>query len=105
MARFRVLYLAEEKTEAYRSKAPRKAPYVLTRSHYRDGPEVSGESPYEVWRALRQNRELAAPDAAKPIDVGDALEADGRLLVCNYWGFDPAQWRGAPSGKAGAKPA
>ena len=97
MARFRVLYLDEKKCEAYRSQAPRKSPYVLTRSNYRDGPEVSAESPYQAWRMLRDGPERALPSGFKPIAVGDALEAEGRLLVCNFWGFDPAEWRIASS--------
>lgn len=103
MVRFRVLYLAEEKCEPYRSQSPKKPPYLLTRSNYRDGPEVSAESPYEVWQALRGHPEFPVPSGSKPIAVGDALEAEGRLLVCNYWGFDPAEWRSAPPRSANSK--
>ena len=103
MARFRVLYLDETKCKAYQSKAPRKPPYVLTRSNYRDGPEVSAQTPYEAWQMLRDDPERAAPGGAKPMAVGDALEAEGRLLVCNFWGFDPAKWRGGSSKGARGK--
>ena len=97
MVRFRVLYLVRDRIESYRSQVPRKPPYILTRSHYLDGPEVSAESPYEVWQELRESPEACRAGRSKPMAVGDALEADGLLLVCNYWGFDPAQWRVAAS--------
>lgn len=97
MPRFRALYLDDRKVSSFRSQAPRKAPYVLTRSHYRDGPEVQASSPYQAWRRLRgdgaRNGELA-----QPFEVGDALETDEGLLLCNHWGFDAAQWRTPPTG-------
>jgi hypothetical protein len=40
---------------------------------------------YDAWRLLREGGE--------PLEVGDLLEAEGgRLSICKYVGFEPAQW-------------
>ncbi len=64
----------------------------MRRSHYEDGPEITASSPYEVWQRLREQSKVGEADAPRPIGVGDALETGDRLLVCNYWGFEPAEW-------------
>ena len=95
MPRFRILYLAAERGEAFRARPLGKPPYVLRRSHYEDGPEVSAHSPYALWCELRTQRESDVPDAQRPVDVGDVLEAGEQLLLCNFSGFDAAEWREA----------
>ena len=92
MTRFRILYLSSAKSEAFRSRAPRKAPYVLRRSHYEEGPEVSADNPYELWRLFRESPVDGGPEAPKPLGIGDVLETSEGLLLCNFWGFDPAEW-------------
>ncbi len=103
MANFRILYLAENKGEAFRAKAPGKPPYTLKRSHYEDGPEVSAESPYALWERLRDPTDAHVAGFPRPFGIGDALETGDGLLICNYWGFDPAEWRDAshPDGSEG----
>lgn len=93
MARIRIFHLVAEKAEAFRTRAPRKPPYLLHRSHYEEGPEVSADSPYALWQELRDEGESESPAKRKTLDVGDALQFDNQLLLCNYWGFDPAEWR------------
>ena len=40
---------------------------------------------YDAWRLLREQ--------GAPLEVGDALESDaGRISICKYVGFEPAQW-------------
>jgi hypothetical protein len=40
---------------------------------------------YDAWKLLR--------DSGDALQVGDLLEAeDGRLRICKYVGFEPAQW-------------
>ncbi|MCY4536348.1 MAG: hypothetical protein OXB91_13360 [Bryobacterales bacterium] len=104
MTSFRIMYLAADAGEAFRDKSPRKPPFVLRRSHYEAGPEVAAESPYELWRTLRQQSERGEADVPRPIEVGDALETPGGVLLCNYWGFDAAEWFGAeePEGHVAA---
>ncbi|MDE0124551.1 MAG: hypothetical protein OXN97_08250 [Bryobacterales bacterium] len=92
MPRFRVFHLVADRSEAFRSKAPAKPPYVLRRFHYEDGPVVSADSPYALWKEMRGHGGPHSPAPHRRVDVGDAVEADGQLLLCNYWGFDPAQW-------------
>ncbi len=99
MPRFRILYLAAERGEAFRARPLGKPPYVLRRSHYEDGPEVSADSPYALWSELRKQRESDVPDAQRPVDVGDVLEAGDQLLLCNYSGFDAAEWHEAAAAR------
>ena len=93
MPRIRIFHLVAEKAEAFRDKAPRKPPYILHRSHYEEGPELSADSPYALWQELRDEGESESPTKRRALDVGDALQFDNQLLLCNYWGFDPAEWR------------
>ena len=51
--------------------------------------ELSGEidalHEYDSWKQLRESNSA--------LQVGDLLEAeDGRLRICKYVGFEPAQW-------------
>ena len=92
MTRFRILYLSSAKSEAFRSRAPRKAPYVLRRSHYQEGPEVSADNPYELWKRFRESPVDGGPEVPKPLGIGDVLETSESLLLCNFWGFDRAEW-------------
>ena len=100
MTSFRILYLAADAAEAFRGKSPRKPPFVLRRSHYEAGPEVAAESPYELWRTLREQSEQGEVGIPRPIEVGDALETPGGVLLCNYWGFDAAEWFGPEESEA-----
>ena len=93
MTRFRILYLSPAKSEAFRSRAPKKAPYILRRSHYEAGSEIMAANPYELWGALRDAPEGDRPEAPKPLRIGDVLETSDGLLLCNFWGFDPAEWQ------------
>ena len=52
---------------------------------YEPGRQVEAANEYEAWKLL------LASDT--PLAVGDLLETeDGRLLICKYVGFEPAQW-------------
>src|SRR5947209_7001653 len=79
----------------YRMKdSPRQqfkwAPHVtgsatLKPRDYEQGGEVEAQHEYDAWRLLRESGEGLA--------VGDLLEGeDGRLRICKYVGFEPAQW-------------
>ena len=61
--------------------------------------EIEALHEYDAWKSLRESGEALA--------VGDLLEADaGRLSICKYVGFEPAQWvlpeLKAPAGAAPA---
>ena len=95
MTSFRILYLTAEAGERFRERSPRKAPFVLRRSHYENGPELTAEGPYDLWRRLREQSDGGEPSAPRPIEVGDALETADGVLLCNFWGFDAARWMDA----------
>jgi hypothetical protein len=47
--------------------------------------QVEGLNEYDAWRASRE--------AGDALQVGDLLEsADGRLRICKFVGFEPAEW-------------
>ena len=78
----------------YRMKdSPRQqfrwAPHVsgcasLKPKDYEPRGEIEALHEYDAWKILRE--------AGEPLAVGDLLEADGRLRVCKYVGFEPAEW-------------
>jgi len=79
----------------YRMKdSPRQqfrwAPHVsgaasLKPKDYEPGAAIDALHEYDAWRLLRE--------ANEPMQVGDLLETDdGRLRICKYVGFEPAQW-------------
>ena len=95
MTSFRILYLTADAGERFRERSPRKPPFVLRKSHYECGPELTAEGPYELWRRLREQSGGGERGSARPIEVGDALETADGLLLCNFWGFDAARWMDA----------
>ena len=74
--------------------APRQqfrwAPHVsgcasLKPKDYEQRGEIEALNEYEAWQVMR--------DSGDSLGVGDLLEAaDGRLRICKYVGFEPAQW-------------
>ena len=94
MPLYRILYRLPEHAAKFQEKPPRDPPYLLRESHYEEGLEVEAQTPYELWRKLQEQPETE--DSPRAIRVGDAVRTDGgELLVCNFWGFDPAEWRTA----------
>jgi len=88
----------------YRMKdSPRQqfrwAPHVsgcatLKPRDYEARGQVEALHEYDAWKILREGGE--------PLSVGDLLETeDGRLRVCKYVGFEPAEWL-QPEAKAAA---
>jgi hypothetical protein len=52
---------------------------------YEPQGEVEALHEYDAWRVLREQ--------GTPLEIGDMLEADsGRMSICKYVGFEPAQW-------------
>jgi len=57
---------------------------------------VEGLNEYDAWRAARES--------ADPLHVGDLLETeDGRLRICKFVGFEPAEWA-LPEPRQAAEP-
>jgi hypothetical protein len=98
MPLFRIYRMKESPRQQFRW-APHVsgAASVKPKDYERDG-EIEALHDYDAWRLLRdENRALV---------VGDLLEGeDGRLRICKYVGFDPAEWvlpeQKAHSGEAG----
>ncbi len=97
MPQFRVYYLTPERSEAFRGGTGGKPPYLLRRSHYTDGPVISASDPYVLWGALRDKQESGGAAPHKAVAVGDVLESEDGLLLCNFWGFERAEWREGPA--------
>ncbi|MGO9230092.1 MAG: hypothetical protein ACLQKA_12920 [Bryobacteraceae bacterium] len=58
--------------------------------------QVEGQNEYDAWRASRE--------AGESLQVGDLLESeDGRLRICKFVGFEPAEWV-LPEPKHAAEP-
>jgi len=52
---------------------------------YEPRGQIEARGEYDAWRLLREEN--------CPLEVGDLLETDsGRLSICKYVGFEPAQW-------------
>lgn len=52
---------------------------------YEQRGEIEASHEYEAWKLLRESGDA--------LTVGDLLESDGgRLSICKYVGFEPAQW-------------
>jgi hypothetical protein len=52
---------------------------------YEPRGEIAALNEYDAWKSLR--------DSGDALQVGDLLEGeDGRLRICKYVGFEPAQW-------------
>lgn len=62
---------------------------------YEQRGEIEALHEYDAWKSLRESGDGLA--------VGDLLEAEGRLSICKYVGFEPAQWV-LPEVKASSEP-
>ncbi len=63
---------------------------------YDQHSQLEAAHEYDAWRMLRESNQA--------LEVGDLLETeDGRLSICKYVGFEPAQWV-LPEPKAHAEP-
>ncbi len=63
---------------------------------YEQRGQIEAAHEYDAWRLLREQ--------GQALEVGDLLETEeGRLSICKYVGFEPAQWI-LPEPKAPAEP-
>ena len=74
----------------------------LKPKEYEARGEVDARHEYDAWQRMR--------DTGEPIAVGDLLETeDGRLRICKFVGFEPAEWalpepKSAAEGEPAAQP-
>ncbi len=92
MPSYRILLLVEKQVEPFRTRTPRTGKASLKPRYYEEGGVIEAEHPYEAWKRLQGER-AAAAGITRELGVGDVLlPDDGRPLLLNYWGFDPADW-------------
>ena len=52
---------------------------------YEQRDRIEAAHEYDAWRLLRES--------GQALEVGDLLETEeGRVSICKYVGFEPAQW-------------
>ena len=95
MAMYRVYRMKDAPRQQFRW-APHVAGAASVRAKdYEPSGEVQADSEYDAWSRLRAS--------ARPLDVGDLLEAEGGALrICKYVGFESASWA-VPEPKSAAQ--
>ena len=94
MARYRIFYLKDSHITSRKESSPKPKGALLQPRHYEDQGGLEAESPYDVWERLQG--EEAERRGIRKLGVGDAIETELReVLICNFWGFDRAEWRSA----------
>jgi hypothetical protein len=85
MPTFRVYRMKDSPRQQFRW-----APHVsgcasIKPKDYEPYGEIAALHEYDAWKLLRES--------GNALQVGDLLEAqDGRLRICKYVGFEPAEW-------------
>ena len=85
MAVYRIYRMKESPRQQFRW-----APHVsgcasLKPKDYEARGQIEALHEYDAWKILRETGD--------PLAVGDLLETeDGRLRICKYVGFEPAEW-------------
>ena len=103
MASFHIHRLKDHLRPGFRSAPHVSGAAVVKPRDYEAGEVVEEASPYAAFLALR--------DSARPLEVGDLLEAaDASLRICKFVGFEEAHWAqpeapAAPDPQEAASPA
>jgi hypothetical protein len=92
MPHYRILYLKDSEIDRFRQAAPKEQPYQLWLRHYEEAGQIEAPSAYAAWRELQEGG--AEERGIRKMGVGDVLDSPGQgPLLCNFWGFEEAQWR------------
>ena len=92
MPSYRIFLLADQQVEIFRTRAPKGGAPVLKPRYYEEQGSIDAPHPYAAWKRL-QEEEPPEDAGARSLGVGDVLvDEEGKPLLLNYWGFDPAQW-------------
>lgn len=85
MPLYRIHAMKESPRQQFRAAPHVSGNAAVKPRDYEPRGEVQALHEYDAWRILRESD--------KPLEVGDLLETeDGRLRICKYVGFEPAQW-------------
>lgn len=99
MPQYRILYLKDHEVDRFRQAAPKEHPYKIWERHYQEVGRIEAPSAYAAWRELQEGG--AEERGIRSMGVGDVLEQEGeRPLLCNFWGFEEAEWRQAETAGA-----
>ncbi len=91
MPLYRIFYLNDSEVTSFRHAPPRQQPCQLKQRHYEPQGEIEAPSPYAAWQMLQD--EQAEARGLRSMGVGDVLETEqSEVLLCNFWGFDRAEW-------------
>jgi hypothetical protein len=85
MPLFRIYRMKDSPRQQFRWAPHVSGSASLKPKDYEQRGEIEALHEYDAWQLLRESGE--------PLAVGDLLEAvDGRLRICKYVGFEPAEW-------------
>ncbi len=91
MPRFQIFWLTDAQLDKFRDKPPRNGPEPIRIKHYEEDGSIDAVSAYDAW--LRLQGDAPERGERRAFGVGDVLLGeDDRLLICRYWGFEPAAW-------------
>jgi hypothetical protein len=84
MAIYRVHRMKDNQRQQFRWAPHVSGCAAVKPKDYEQQGEIEAVHEYDAWRLLRES--------GQALEVGDLLETDGRLSICKYVGFEPAQW-------------
>jgi hypothetical protein len=85
MPLFRVYRMKDSPRQQFRWAPHVSGCAAIKLKDYEPCGEIAALHEYDAWKQLRES--------GGALQVGDLLEAqDGRLRICKYVGFEPAQW-------------
>ena len=85
MPSFHIHRLKDHLRQPFRSAPHVSGTAMVKLRDYEPGETVEAASTYAAFFALR--------DSARPLEVGDLLEAEsGALRICKFVGFEEAHW-------------
>src|SRR6059058_5334763 len=85
MPLYRVFRMKDSPRQQFRWAPHVSGPANVKPKDFEPAGQVEALHEYSAWSVLRES--------GQPLAVGDLLEGeDGRLRICKYVGFEPAQW-------------
>ena len=85
MPSYRIYHMKDSLRQQFRWAPHVSGNATVKPKDYEQNGHIEAQNEYDAWRLLRESD--------KPLGVGDLLESEeGRLHICKYVGFEPAQW-------------
>ena len=103
MPQYRILFLKDPEVDRFRQGAPKEQPYRIWARHYEEVGRIDAPTAYAAWKELQEGG--AEERGIRKMGVGDVLELEAdKPLLCNFWGFEEAEWRQAAEAAAWEPP-